>query len=106
MFFTATHPKARVPHICDTCARIINTGEVYKRGFAADGEVWTWKECAHCEAMVRLYPEVVWDETYDRDTFLDWDPDTFVGMLRRDRMLNHLWRHGNGELAAIPSGEA
>ena len=57
-------PTARVVHQCGGCGRTIHPGERYLRQRIVDvGDAWTWKECAHCEAVrPALFPDS-WDET-------------------------------------------
>lgn len=102
------HPTARIPHACDMCGRTIQPGEQYKRAAGLDaGTAWTWKECTHCQALLQVHPEILdWiDVGYNADSVTEWEPRTFEGMLRQSRFRRG-WRHGNGDLAAIPAKAA
>lgn len=49
--FRENHVKARKPHKCSECYRVINIGETYRRIFGIwDGRPETFRWCAHCEA--------------------------------------------------------
>jgi len=47
---TESHPRARKAHDCSACHRTIGRGETYLRQVNVDGDMWVWKECAHCQA--------------------------------------------------------
>lgn len=105
---TPIFPIARKVHHCDMCGREILPGERYERGAGFDGgTAWTWKECEHCQALIKVYPEILdWtDEGYNSDDILEWEPRTWLGRMRKMRW-SHKWRHGNGDLALVPVKEA
>lgn len=94
-----TYPKARKPHRCVTCYRVIDAGEVYCRGFGIyDGRPNDWKQCAHCEAML---PYIDYDDTYSEDDYVCWEPAN-LEQLRIRVHLNKKWRDNAGNLYPIP----
>jgi hypothetical protein len=96
-----TNPVARKEHRCEICARVIRKGETYLRGVGLDGTAWTWKECAHCEAMLTLY-DIQWDDTYCRDTVDDWAPGS-VAEWRVKANWSRMWTRRDGSLIEVPS---
>ena len=45
-----TRPRARKPHRCSECSRVIEPGETYHRhSFVFDGKISTSRCCAHCQ---------------------------------------------------------
>lgn len=100
------HHKARTDHLCDMCGRTINPGETYRRqrNIWEDGP-YTWKECEHCEALLRAYPEIIGDY-YDYDEGIgswvleEWKPSTAEGVEHRRQWLAR-WRD-DGELLPVP----
>jgi hypothetical protein len=72
-----TRPRARIPHECDWCYRVIDPGETYRRtGGVFDGRMYTWKECAHCEAMAVVCDLWGWTngDGLSADDFHEWEP--------------------------------
>jgi len=67
------HRRARKRHCCSTCLRRIDPGEMYdtSRGFDS-GEVWTFKQCAHCNAVTRIYALLDYDDRISYDRFDGW----------------------------------
>lgn len=102
---THLHPRARKPHRCDMCRRWIRAGETYRRSAGMDGSTaWTWKECAHCEALIPLVTQAIdpWGEEYDATTFVwDWDPTT-VAHLRLKVLYLRQWTDRDGNLYPVP----
>ena len=98
-----THPKARKPHRCITCGRVIDAGETYSKGFGIyDGDVMNWKQCLHCEAML---PHLDYDDTYSSDDYDCFEPRNITEL----RVLVHLrrrWRNKAGDLYPIPFQKA
>ncbi|AOE43794.1 hypothetical protein SEA_BANTAM_105 [Gordonia phage Bantam] len=97
-------PKARTKHRCGFCGRTIDPGERYRRQFNKDGgDVWTWKNCAHCDAaavMLDLYYD--WDDGITSDHFVDHDPED----AREEFLLESWraqWRYPSGRLMPVPS---
>ena len=104
---TPTYPTARKIHHCDMCDREILPGERYQRDVGFDGgTAWTWKECEHCQALIKTYPEILdWvDEGYNSSDIDNWEPRTWLGRMRKMRW-SHKWQHGNGKLAVVPTQE-
>lgn len=100
-FFSHSWPTARKENRCDDCGRTIRPGEVYRRGFGADGIVWTWKECAHCSTLVHL---IEWDgsDGYGLDDFVEWEPG-HVSHLRLKALWRKKWERRDGTLYPIPT---
>lgn len=101
-FYADSHPTARKEHRCHMCARTIRPGETYRRGFGADGNAWTWKECAHCDALMR-YVQIARDlDEYDTDAIPDWDPAT-VNEYRIKANWARQWTRRDGTLVPAPT---
>ena len=68
-FATTTRPKARKPHKCFECRRVIEAGETYERHSGKwDGEVGSYAICLQCrEIRAALYcdGEYVFGELWD-----------------------------------------
>lgn len=48
--------RARIAHQCSLCFRRIDPGETYMRVRGFDGgDAWTFRGCAHCEELRKLY---------------------------------------------------
>lgn len=98
-FGERTNPKARKPHKCCTCFRVIEKGEEYSRQFTVwDGQAQTWKQCLHCEAMI---PYIDYDESFGEDDYQCWEPRNLMELRVRVH-LNKRWRNSAGELYPIP----
>lgn len=100
-FWTHTRPKARASHRCDMCRRIIDPGETYLRGVGIDGTAWTWKECAHCDALRDVARAQCSETEYDEETIADWEPETWQQM-RVKVQWRRQWRRFDGSLYPIP----
>lgn len=98
-----TEPVARKPHACDMCRRTIHPGEKYRRGAGMDGSsAWTWKECAHCAALVT----VAWrrshlDEGYTEELFHDFEPQS-IAEARVRAPMRRQWARCDGSLYPVP----
>ncbi len=102
-FYQHTNPRARKQHRCEMCGRTIQPGEVYRRGFGADGNAWTWKECAHCEQLVRVaFPRSWNDESYGDDLFNDFEPQS-IAEARVRAQHRRRWQRLDGTLYPIPN---
>ena len=78
-----TTPKARKRHICDSCGRAIEIGEVYERQFCADGgEAWSYIAHQSCIAA----SQVLWDGGIQGD---DGALVNVSDMDREDRAIVH-----------------
>lgn len=102
-------PTARTYHKCSMCGRTISPGEQYRRtGIIGDNGLYTFKECAHCEAFCALYAaEFTFDrwEGYNAVDVQEWEPNTPEAVELRRRFLIG-WRHGR-DLYPVPTqGEA
>lgn len=100
--FRRDHRKARKPHTCSMCARRIQPGETYLNGAGMDGgAAWSWKECAHCDALLE-YARTMDDwEYYGPDTIVDWTPET-MQQARVKAQWTRKWQRGNGDLFPVP----
>lgn len=104
MHWQIEHPTARKQHRCEMCLRIIEPGERYLRGSGMDGSsAWTWKECAHCEAM-----RIIWDisdgEEYNGEMFYEWSRECeSLAQLRHAASYRMQWRTRRGTLLPIPT---
>ncbi|PPJ31888.1 hypothetical protein C5E45_32885 [Nocardia nova] len=96
--------KARKPHRCMTCGRTIDPGETYRHTRTVDGrDIWTWKECAHCGAMMTILRLWDWaeDDGFNPDWINGFEPTTiaeariFIGWRRK-------WRRKDGTLREVP----
>jgi hypothetical protein len=108
-FFHQENPTARKSHECDECRRVIQPGEEYERVCGKwDGEVDTFKTCAHCVEARRwlvkhcngfLYHGVYEDLREHFNDDLRYRVDglgrLLVGMRRR-------WRGFRGGLMPVP----
>jgi hypothetical protein len=104
-FFQHFKRKARTEHTCESCGRTIDPGETYTRQFAADdGMVWTYKECAHCTALVTLW--ALWEyavDGYTTDTFTEYrDEIRTIADARLWALWKRRWRRRDGTLYPIP----
>lgn len=72
-FSNTETPKARKPHKCGECERLIAVGEIYERTSGKfDGEIYTDKTCLECADIrdgftceARPMPGQLWDEMRD-----------------------------------------
>lgn len=104
--------KARTTHKCSTCYRTINKGETYlKTAHNDNGDIYTWKECKHCEVYVESLDYNVienLDGSYDNDSIADNMYDYLLskkGSLKDIRNFVYFrngWRNSKGELYPIP----
>lgn len=103
--------KARKPHKCDECRRVIEIGETYlhERGIG-DGP-FTNKTCSHCQVACDWLSKQCggWVYTQVEEELREhWDEDTSY----RTRELAHLiwgmdrfWRTRRGALMPVPTLE-
>ena len=102
--WTRSEPVARKPHRCSLCGRWIRAGERYSRGVGMDGSTaWTFKECAHCTALIPLVMAELdpWAEEYDESFVPDWDPAT-IPHLRLKVLYLRQWTDRDGYLYPVP----
>lgn len=101
-------PRARVAHVCEMCGRRIDPGEKYQRqGCVYDGRAYTFKCCAHCDALLRLFPDTVEnaDDGYTAENLWEWEPRT-IPAARLRAQVRRRWRNLAGDLYPIPTREA
>lgn len=100
-YFHRTTPTARKPHRCNLCGRMIRPGETYHRGAGMDGgTAWTWRECAHCYALIPIVDTI--DGEYGwPDDFADWTPYT-IPHARLRAMWRRRWTRADGTLYPVP----
>lgn len=102
--YSDSHPRARKPHRCSLCRRWIRAGETYRRGAGMDGSTaWTFRECAHCAAIIPLAMAEIdpWGEEYDDSLIPDWEPTT-VPHLRLKVLYLRKWTKRDGALYPVP----
>ena len=102
--YSDSHPRARKPHRCSLCRRWIRAGETYRRGAGMDGSTaWTFRECAHCAAIIPLVVAEIdpWVEEYDDFFIPDWEPTT-VAHLRLKVLYLRKWTDRDGYLYPVP----
>lgn len=101
------HPVARKEHECSLCHRTIRPGERYnrQRSIGDDGP-YVFKDCAHCEALVKALndDEGDWFDYYEGYT--EWDVAEFEPTTMRTARLKVMWkrqwRRRDGALYPIP----
>lgn len=102
-------PRARKEHTCTSCGRVIDCGETYVRQFIADGNVWVYVECGHCNALAALWDLYRWTdwEGYSREDFEEYGRDVaHLDTLRDARWYvqwKRQWRQYDGTLYPIPA---
>lgn len=100
--YATTTPTARREHRCILCGRTIRPGEKYLRGAGMDGSsAWTWKECAHCDAIRDLARCDAGDDEYGDELIAEWEPGTLAYM-RLKAMWRRKWTRGDGTLYPVP----
>jgi len=88
------------------CSRTIEVGEQYCRSFNIDGgDVWVWKECQHCSAMIAVLRKhfecYAYDEGYSQDAMSDFGPTT-IAEARLKVCWKRRWRRPDGSLYTVP----
>lgn len=103
--WSIAHPRARKAHRCQMCGRRIDPGETYLRGAGFDGSsAWTWKECAHCEA-IKVYYDISDGEEYSEADFYEWSREPGnceVEDWRHAAGYRMQWRARGGTLLPVP----
>jgi len=96
-------PKARKPHLCEWCDRIIEVGERYYRaGILGDDGFYDWANCLHCAALVHLCDLDYCGEGVSADDIIEWEPRDLEAL--RWKVLWRLkWRRKDGTLYPIPT---
>lgn len=101
------HPVARKEHECSLCHRTIQPGERYNRQRSVgDDGPYVFKDCAHCEAMVKILndDEGDWYDTWEG--FTAWDvaelEPTSIRTARLKVMYHRRWRRRDGALYPVP----
>lgn len=106
---SSSRPRARKPHQCDTCHRRIELGEVYRRVRVWEGdEAWTFRQCAHCDAVSRLWDTTDFDYCISESGFLSWSEDRRPNDLTEARAIagyRKCWRTQSGAFWPIPKYE-
>jgi predicted RNA-binding Zn-ribbon protein involved in translation (DUF1610 family) len=91
---------ARKAHRCELCRRDIEPGEKYRHQRYKDcGDIWTWRQCAHCDAVIDalIADGMCGDFGIDCDLVGEWEPDTIAG-LRLKVGWKRKWRRRDGSL--------
>lgn len=98
-------PKARKAYRCMWCYRTIDPGEVYTRAWnvLSPGEKpYTWINCLHCEAWVRLAGIESWDgEGITDECLIEYEP-VEMWDLRLKALYRKKWRRADGSLYPVP----
>ena len=103
--WSINHPTARKAHRCEMCARRIDVGERHLRGAGFDGTAWSWRECAHCEAVRKMY-DINDGNEYNEDMFDVWaDDPQDVPELRHAVGYRMRWRTRLGTLLPVPESQ-
>ena len=100
------HRVARIAHGCRMCGRTIQPGETYNHQTNVyDGGIYVWKQCAHCEAAVRILQLAKWadwpDEGIGPDLMGGFEPET-IAHARIWIAWRNQWRRRDGSLRDIP----
>lgn len=107
MYFTTPEtPVARTRHFCTNCYRVIDPGEMYQRGRGYDGgDAWTYKTCAHCQAVIRLYDPQDYNGLYSEDGMEAWLDNGARDVSEARHMAGYRmrWRTKSGALLPIPN---
>lgn len=95
---------ARKPHKCELCWRQIEPGERYRHQRNKEGgDIWTWRNCAHCNELLHLLVAEGYDDGYGVtiDSACDWYPET-VAQARLKVGWKRKWRRRDGSLYPLP----
>lgn len=105
-FTSPTTQVARKNHRCSPCGRIISPGETYtrQRGYEG-GDAWTYKDCAHCRAVIRIWDPRDDSDLISEDAFAYWadDPGETISETRAKAGWRHNWRTQSGKLWPLPA---
>lgn len=96
---------ARKQHTCQLCWRTIEPGERYLHQRNVDyGDIWTWRNCAHCDTLMAIIAQIGYDHDYGitADDIGEWEPET-IAHLRLKVYWQHSWRKPDGTLRPVPS---
>ena len=99
--------SARKEHMCSLCMRTIEPGEPYRRQRNVYyGEAFTYRGCAHCDALVRALMETGDDwfddgEGYTRADIAEYQPRS-VAIARLLVQWRRKWRRRDGALYPVP----
>lgn len=101
--------KARKQHHCSMCGRVIDPGETYDCSTNIyDGNLYTWKQCRHCDAMVQILKLHDWagypDEGIGPDDVGEFEPET-IAQARIIIGWRGKWRRKDGTLREVPARE-
>jgi len=98
-----SHPRARKVHYCEMCRRSISPGERHSSSRnLGGGTAFTWKECAHCAALLAYVLPLWGDDQYGPDSLLDWEPKTVDHLRLQALAVRRQWRHRDGLLYPVP----
>lgn len=103
-----TTQTARKQHQCQSCCRVIESGERYVKYTGNDlGQFVTYKECRHCSGLAVLWDLYQWTnwEGYGREDFQEYGRDAARGGMRDARLYvqwTRQWRRRDGTLYPIP----
>jgi hypothetical protein len=118
-FATGATVRARKAHQCGECFRQIEPGEHYVRNAGKwEGDFWSMKTCAHCDAFRKMVG--TWDSDYHEDYYGGlhvWVGEigtcprelTYykfpspLSIYRWSRWFQTRWRYPDGSLRPIPA---
>jgi|SRR6476646_6684230 len=95
---------ARKPHHCELCGRQIESGERYLHQRNKEyGDIWTWRNCAHCDPLLGLLCNLGYADDYGvtMDVVSDWEPET-IAQARLKVGWKRKWRRRDGSLYPVP----
>ena len=105
--------SARSEHICSLCGRTIRAGESYRKARIIGDDPYTWKQCAHCTALLTvacpdsLREDIEWAidcDGYNDDTIYEWEP---IGPAekRLKFRFQRRWSSLDGYLYPVPTAD-
>src|SRR5437879_2896453 len=98
--WVSTIRKARKPHRCMSCDRLVDPGEEYYRTAVFDGgQASTYAECVHCRAFAVIARDEIdpYHEGYDYYSFAEMEcTSSTIAILRGE--WGQKWRNPDGGL--------
>lgn len=94
---------ARKPHDCKLCRRQIEPGERYRHQRNKDyGDIWTWRNCIHCDELLNLLSRRGYDDDYGItfEVVCEWEPES-IAEARLKVGWDRKWRHRDGSLYQV-----
>jgi len=75
--------KARKPHRCDWCGKLIETGEEHTASTNVGDGIYTWRECDRCSSFVGEMIGMP-DKFYYDDIAGGWTAEGFIDFMREE----------------------